>query len=73
MVKYEVDGAVVTVTIDRPAVRNAVDPDTAEALRAAFLRFDSDPKLSVAPHGGGRHLLRRLRPEGAGIRHRIAP
>jgi len=47
-VTYEVDGAVLTVTIDRPAVRNAVDPDTADALRESFARFDSDPNLSVA-------------------------
>lgn len=47
-VKYEVDGPVVTVTIDRPEVRNAVDPDTADELRAAFRRFDADEALSVA-------------------------
>lgn len=47
-VKYEVDGPVVTVTIDRPEVRNAVDPVTAEALRTAFRRFDADEALSVA-------------------------
>src|SRR5579872_4142175 len=48
MVRYEVDGAVVTVTIDRPAARNAVDPDTADALRESFARFEADPQLSVA-------------------------
>ncbi len=37
-----------TVTIDRPEVRNAVDPETAEALELAFVRFDADPALSVA-------------------------
>lgn len=47
-VGYDVDGAVVTVTIDRPGVRNAVDAETAAALAAAFHRFDSDAKLSVA-------------------------
>jgi enoyl-CoA hydratase len=45
---YAVDGAVVTVTIDRPTVRNAVDAETAAALAAAFHRFDLDVKLSVA-------------------------
>jgi enoyl-CoA hydratase/carnithine racemase len=39
---------VLTVTIDRPAVRNAVDPQTAGALEAAFARFDADPDLAVA-------------------------
>ena len=37
-----------TVTIDRPDVRNAVDPETAHALEAAFRRFDEDEALSVA-------------------------
>lgn len=36
------------MTIDRPGVRNAVDPDTAEALRDAFRRFDTDASLAVA-------------------------
>jgi len=47
-VRYEVDGAVVTVTIDRPAVRNAVDPETAVALREVFARYEDDEGLSVA-------------------------
>jgi enoyl-CoA hydratase len=51
-VGYEVDGAVVTVTIDRPEVRNAVDPDTAAALFDAFTRFDADDRLSVAVFTG---------------------
>lgn len=51
-VRYEVDGAVVTVTIERPDVRNAVDAATAVALAAAFYRFDSDDKLSVAVLAG---------------------
>ena len=38
----------VTVTIDRPSVRNAVDPETAEGLRDAFRRFDADASLAVA-------------------------
>jgi enoyl-CoA hydratase len=47
-VRYEADGQVVVVTIDRPEVRNAVDPVTAEALVEAFERFDGDAGLSVA-------------------------
>jgi len=39
---------VLTVTIDRPEVRNAVDPETARALEAAFETFDSDGALAVA-------------------------
>ena len=47
-IRYEVDGQVVTVTIDRPSARNAVDVEAAMALAGAFYRFDSDDKLSVA-------------------------
>src|SRR5216117_1851251 len=38
-VRYEAEGPVVVVTIDRPEVRNAVDPPTAEALVEAFERL----------------------------------
>ena len=47
-VQYETDGPVAIVTIDRPAVRNAVDGPTARALADAFRRFDADEALSVA-------------------------
>jgi enoyl-CoA hydratase/carnithine racemase len=39
---------VLTVTIDRPEVRNAVDPQTATELRGAFSAFDQDGALRVA-------------------------
>jgi enoyl-CoA hydratase len=42
------EGAVTTVTIDRPARRNAVDGATAAALADAFRAFDRDPDASVA-------------------------
>ena len=48
VVRYEVDGGVVTVTIDRPEVRNAVNSATAAELAACFRRFESDESLSVA-------------------------
>jgi enoyl-CoA hydratase len=41
-------GSVTVVTIDRPEVRNAVDSETADALRSAFEVFDADPEASVA-------------------------
>ena len=41
-----------TVTIDRPAVRNAVDPETARALEAAFRDFDANDELAVAVLSG---------------------
>jgi enoyl-CoA hydratase len=47
-VRYETDGPVAVVTIDRPHVRNAVDFPTATALIAAFRRFDADDELAVA-------------------------
>lgn len=42
------EGPVLTVVIDRPGVRNAVDRPTAAALAAAFRSFDESPDLSVA-------------------------
>jgi enoyl-CoA hydratase len=39
---------VLTVTIDRPEVRNAVDPETARALESAFSDFNANDELSVA-------------------------
>ena len=47
-IHYAVEGAVATVTIDRPERRNAVDREHAEELAAAFRRFDADDRLSVA-------------------------
>jgi len=47
-VRTEVDGAVLVVTIDRPAARNAVDGPTAAALVRAFRAFDADDALAVA-------------------------
>jgi enoyl-CoA hydratase len=47
-VRYETDGPLAIVTIDRPAVRNAVDRATAEGLADSFRRFDADPALAVA-------------------------
>src|ERR1700681_4988585 len=44
-----------TVTITRPEVRNAVDSDTASALRSAFEKFDKADSIAVAvlPGAGG--------------------
>ena len=47
-VSYQTDGPVAIVTIERPAARNAVNRATAQALAAAFRRFDADAALSVA-------------------------
>lgn len=56
-VRYEIEGPVAIVTIDRPAVRNCVDGPTAAGLADAFRRFDSDAALSVAIlTGAGGHF-----------------
>lgn len=47
-VRVERRGPVSTVILDRPAVKNAVDRRTAEALAEAFRDFDRDPDASVA-------------------------
>lgn len=47
-IKYEIDGPVAVVTIERAEVRNAVDGPAAAALVAAFQRFEADPGLSAA-------------------------
>jgi enoyl-CoA hydratase len=48
MIRTEIDGPVFIVTIDRPQAKNAVDRPTAEALVAAFERFDAEASLAVA-------------------------
>lgn len=47
-VQYEMSGSTAIVTIDRPAVRNAIDGPTAAELAAAFRRFDADAAADVA-------------------------
>src|SRR5262245_44546512 len=47
-VRVEHDGRVTIVTIDRPAVRNAVDGPTAALLADAFRAFDLDDEHDIA-------------------------
>jgi enoyl-CoA hydratase len=47
-VRIEKDGAVWTVVHSRAEARNAMDPDSADALTRAFLEFDADDKAAVA-------------------------
>src|SRR5690348_11744303 len=47
-VRVERAGPVVTVILDRPEVRNAVDRPTAEALSDAFRAFEADGSAAVA-------------------------
>ena len=75
-VRYEADGPVALITIDRPQTRNAIDGELAGLLAEAFEQFDADPQLSVAVlFGDGGHfcagadiqkLDNPLDPEGIG-------
>jgi enoyl-CoA hydratase len=47
-VRYECDGPVAVVTIDRPEVRNAVNGTTAAKLAETFRAFDADADRAVA-------------------------
>lgn len=47
-VRVETQGAITTVILNRPEVRNAVDNETAEAMADAFRAFDADPEQRVA-------------------------
>src|ERR1041385_2556190 len=51
-VKVEKKGAVTTIILNRPHVRNAVDPVTGKKLVDAFLAFEADPKATVAVFWG---------------------
>jgi enoyl-CoA hydratase len=79
VVHYEIDNAVVTVTIDRPDVANAVDRPTAAELADAFRRFDADPSLSVAvlTGAGGKFCagadLKAMQEPGAPRASRVEP
>jgi len=45
-------GSILLVTIDRPARRNAIDPDTTAALDAALNELDDDPGLAAGVLAG---------------------
>ena len=47
-IEIEKSGTVWTIIHNRPAARNAMDPDSADALTEAFLRFDADEQARVA-------------------------
>jgi enoyl-CoA hydratase len=52
-VRFTTAGPVATITLHRPACRNAVDGPTAALLLAAFERFEADDALLVAVLTGG--------------------
>jgi enoyl-CoA hydratase len=47
-VRIEKNGPVWTVIHNRPEARNAMDPESADALTEAFLQFDADDEARVA-------------------------
>ena len=47
-VRVDTDGPVMTITLDRPEARNAVDGPTASALADAFRTFEADEEAAVA-------------------------
>ncbi|SMG58399.1 enoyl-CoA hydratase-related protein [Paraburkholderia susongensis] len=46
--RFEVDGPLLTLTIDRPEVLNAMHPDAHREFADAFDRYAADPSLRVA-------------------------
>ncbi|MEO1231239.1 MAG: crotonase/enoyl-CoA hydratase family protein [Myxococcota bacterium] len=52
LIQVERQGEVTIVTINRPEVRNAVNPETARLLADAFIAFDGDDTSSVAVFDG---------------------
>src|SRR5215211_3274961 len=75
-VRVERAGPVVTVVLDRPQVRNAVDRTTAQDLADAFREFDADESAAVAVlwgAGGSFCSGADLRALAAGDGNRFAP
>jgi enoyl-CoA hydratase/carnithine racemase len=47
-VEFQTDGAIATITLNRPEQRNAVNGQLARELHAAMCKFEADASLSVA-------------------------
>lgn len=47
-IRFELEGAIALLTIDRPKVHNALDFETSDALVEAWVRFRDDDDLRVA-------------------------
>ena len=75
-VRVETAGAVTTVILDRPDVRNAVDGPTAAALADAFRAFEADPAARVAVLWGANGTFcagADLKAIASGCGNRLAP
>jgi len=76
MVRVERSGPVTTVILDRPAAKNAVDRDTAQALADAFRAFDADDSARVGVLFGDHGTFcagADLKALAAGTPNRVAP
>lgn len=75
-VDYQTHGAVATITIERPEVRNAIDDEAAAELARSFERFDNDDALNVAVLTGAEGVFcagADLKAIAAGERQNIDP
>lgn len=75
-VRFERDGPVAIVTLDRPGTKNAVDGPTAAALAEAFRDFEADDGLAVAVLTGAGGTFcsgADLKAFGTGRQNRLAP
>jgi enoyl-CoA hydratase len=78
-IRYDTDGPLAIVTLDRPDVANAIDRPTAEGLADAFRRFDTDDSLAVAvlTGAGGKFCagadLKAMQEDGAPRASRVEP
>ena len=66
-VRIERDGTVTTIIHSRYEARNAMDPDSADALVTAFERFDSGARLCRKEPAG---FLSEIEQDAAGFEHR---
>jgi enoyl-CoA hydratase len=76
VVRIEREGPVTTVILDRAAVKNAVDRETAEQLAAAFRAFDADAEARVGVLYGAHGAFcagADLKSIAAGAGLRVAP
>jgi E-phenylitaconyl-CoA hydratase len=48
VIRFEVEGRVAWITMDRPEAMNAIDPESHAALVEAWIRFRDDERLRVA-------------------------
>jgi enoyl-CoA hydratase len=76
VVRVERNGPVVTVVLDRPTAKNAVDRDTAQALADAFRAFDADDTAKVGVLWGDHGTFcagADLKAFASGTPNRVAP